>query len=225
MEKQIQKVRVHCLKQHPENKRIYNTISTEPLKESIDLYGLLQRIIVNKKMQILCGWRRLLAINELGWDEVEVTIVDVPEDEEAAFMVFSNAQRQKTTVEIYHELKVLKEYWAKKQGTRTDLDPELSAEEKKPTRTRIAEAIGVSESKIYRIESVGDKDIKMLELVDLEKIESLSEAFNACKQDKSVHEKDIVEIDLTQMKLCPTCGCLPRRIVKDENGNLTYSIL
>jgi hypothetical protein len=222
---ELKRVLVSSLKQHPKHKKIYGETAINQLKENISEFGMLQTIIVNPSMQILCGWRRFQAIQLLGWDELDVRIIDMPKDDEAAFMVNSNSQRQKTNVEIYNELKVLKEYWAKKQGTRTDLDEDMPEEEKEHTRSRIAEAIGVSETKIHKIEFIGDKDVKMLELVDTEEIGSINEAYTSCQLDKPKHEKGSVEIDLTKMRLCPCCECMPRRIVKDENGKLIYSIL
>lgn len=224
MSDENKKTMVSLILQHPQHKKIYSSSNVSNLMESIQEVGLLQPIIVNNKMQVLCGWRRVLAITELGWKEVELIVIDIPKDEEAAFMVNSNAHRQKTNVEIYNELKVLKEYWAKKPGTRTDLMT-LPDDERPQTRSRIAEAIGVSESRIQKIEFIGDKDLKMLELVDNEKIGSLHEAYTACNLDKPLHEKPSEEIDLTKMKLCPCCEHMPWRIVNDENGNLTYSIL
>ena len=134
-------------------------------------------------MEVLCGWRRLQAILAIGsFLEIEVTVVNVKPEDEAAFMVFSNSQRTKTALEKYREAVVLKQHWAKKPGQRTDLQLELSAEEKISTRSRIADAIGISESEVHKLETVGEKDIAMLELVGDDV--SLNEVYNAVKTDK-----------------------------------------
>jgi ParB-like chromosome segregation protein Spo0J len=192
------------------------------LKTNIVLWGLLQRILVNSKYQVLVGWRRLQAITLLGWEEVEVEVVDVPEDEQAAFIVNSNSQRQKSTVEIYREIKVLKSFWLKKQGTRTDLQVDLPEEEKLKTRERIARSVGTSESAIQKIETVGDKNLDFLTLVDNGTLNSLHEAYEAVKSEKPKHEEEIVEIDLSEIKTCKFCGCIPKRIDTDGNGNLIF---
>lgn len=51
----------------------------ESLKDSIAQHGLLNPIIINKKHELICGYRRLECVRELGWASVEVRILDVPD--------------------------------------------------------------------------------------------------------------------------------------------------
>lgn len=218
----ILNVKVAELQQHPGSKEIYSQSDVTELKNSIIMWGLLQLIIVNKNNQVLAGWRRLQAIIQLGWEDVPVEVVTVPEDEEQAFIVNTNSQRQKSTSEIYREIKVLKSFWLKKSGTRTDLQTDLSEEEKLSTRQRIARAVGTTESTVHKIESIGDKNIGFLTLVDNGAINSLHEAYEACKAEKPKHELEVEEIDLTEIKNCKYCGCTPKRIEHDGNGKLIF---
>ncbi len=48
----------------------------DQLAESIDTHGLLQPIGITPKNQLVFGHRRLLACKQLGWEEIEVRIVD-----------------------------------------------------------------------------------------------------------------------------------------------------
>ena len=176
----IIKIKVEDILQHPENKRIYSPTNIEQLMECIKSLGLMQRIIVNKKTQALCGYRRTQAIKLLGWDEVEVEVKDLAEDQEPAYMVYSNTHRTKTALEKFYEIKILKESWAKPQGYRSDLDDSLSDEEQKSTRERIADTIGDKPSTVYKIEKVGDEAHELLQYIDIEDGLSLNEAYKAC---------------------------------------------
>lgn len=49
----------------------------DSLKESINTYGLLNPIVINKKYELICGHRRLQCIKELGWTCVDVRILDI----------------------------------------------------------------------------------------------------------------------------------------------------
>lgn len=221
--KEKKKISPSDLRAHQANQDIYNATKVDKLAESIAEIGLLQLPIINQSNEVLCGWRRVQATLLLKWEEIEVEVVDVSEEDEAAFIVYSNTHRSKSEVEKYREGQILKSYWAKQQGTRTDLMEGLSEEEKLTTRTRIAQTIGVPETTYHRIETVGNKDIKLLELVDTNQM-SLFEAYTACKLDKPVHEKEVEEIDLCEIKNCPFCGNHTARIIEAENGTLTYKI-
>lgn len=217
------KIKVEDILQHAENRRIYSATNIEQLMECIKSLGLMQRIILNKKNEVLCGYRRFLAIKELGWKEVEVEIVDIPIEEEPAYMVSSNSHRTKTSLEKYHEIKILKSYWGKKQGQRTDLEDCLSEEEKLTTRKRIANEIGVTESEVRKTEYVGDKAFNLLPLIGTgeDKI-SLNEAYKACAPQKPQNYKAVEEVDLLEIKLCHFCGNETKRINTNENGELIY---
>lgn len=46
------------------------------LKESLKLYGLLNPITLNYKMELIAGERRLEAAKELGWERINANILD-----------------------------------------------------------------------------------------------------------------------------------------------------
>ena len=47
------------------------------LKKSIERYGLLHPIIINKDNHLVSGERRLTVAKELGWEEIDVVIKDL----------------------------------------------------------------------------------------------------------------------------------------------------
>jgi len=46
------------------------------LKESIEKVGLLNPVIVNEDYELVAGFRRVEACRQLGWTEIEATIID-----------------------------------------------------------------------------------------------------------------------------------------------------
>ena len=137
-------------------------------------------------------------------------------------VVESNVYREKTNEELYRELKVRKRFIAKKSGVRTDLNPNLSDEERMHTDDRLAKDMNISASKVSKLEKVGDTNPALLKMTDTPDGPSLSEAYAACLPDKPKHEPAVPVIDLDNIEACPTCGQQTARIVKIADGKLAY---
>jgi len=67
------------------------------LARSIDQVGLIHPLCVNEKNELLSGGRRHSAIKLLGWDEVEVTIVNRSELEQELISIDENLVRKSLT--------------------------------------------------------------------------------------------------------------------------------
>ena len=115
------KSKVSSLKHHPKNKEIYNLSSIEELMESISEVGLLQPLTIDTRNQVISGNRRFESIKRLGWNEVEVEVRDVQEDEEELLLIHFNKQRIKSFKELINEYLILDNHYRKRQGRRTDL--------------------------------------------------------------------------------------------------------
>ena len=50
------------------------------LEKSISTVGLLNPIVINEKDRLVAGYRRLMACRNLGWEEIEVTVVNYDGD-------------------------------------------------------------------------------------------------------------------------------------------------
>ena len=74
------------------------------LAESLKNYGQLTPIIINRKHELIAGFRRLQAAKRLGWKSIEAVMIDRP------------TEQQKLTVEIEENIQ------------RLDLTPEEIAE-------------------------------------------------------------------------------------------------
>ena len=70
------KVNLNKLSHHPINTDIYNLSNIEELSKSIEEVGLLQKMVINKKLQIISGSRRFESIKLLNWNEVDVDVKD-----------------------------------------------------------------------------------------------------------------------------------------------------
>jgi ParB-like chromosome segregation protein Spo0J len=76
----------------------------DDLVSSISEKGLLQKLIINQKFQVISGNRRFADVKELGWNEVEVEQVHTSENEELDLLIHYNKQRVKTYREILNEI-------------------------------------------------------------------------------------------------------------------------
>lgn len=88
---EIQTVDVSKIKYAPYNPRKISPETLEKLKQSIETFGYVEPIIVNKRtMHVVGGNQRLKALKELGAKEVEAVIVDLDEKKEKALNVALN---------------------------------------------------------------------------------------------------------------------------------------
>ena len=84
--------------------------------------GLLTPVVVNQQYQLISGHRRIEAVRRLGWDEVDVEVIETAsEDEEKSLLVHFNKQRVKTSREIINEAETLRPLYEVGQGKRSDL--------------------------------------------------------------------------------------------------------
>jgi hypothetical protein len=97
----------------------------EAIKTSINLLGILEPLLVNRKTNvIISGNLRLQIALELGMTEIPVIYQDVPQNEMTIKSISTNQQRIKSSLEILKEIEFFEEHYKIKKGQRTDLDPE-----------------------------------------------------------------------------------------------------
>ena len=118
------KKRLTSIKTHPAQADLYSVPPTavKSLAENIDKLGQLEPLIITPKNILLSGYTRLEALRYLGKKTAEVTVVDVPEDEQIYFLISANKQRVKDYVCRLAEADALTEYFSIGQGKRSDLD-------------------------------------------------------------------------------------------------------
>ena len=143
------KISLSQVQSHPLNETIYDLSNIDDLVVSIGEVGLLTPVVVNQQYQLISGHRRVEAVRRLGWEEVDVEVIETAsEDEEKSLLVHFNKQRVKTSREIINEAETLRPLYAVGQGKRSDL---TSVPQNKGGRDALAEAVGVSSSQLGKL--------------------------------------------------------------------------
>jgi ParB/RepB/Spo0J family partition protein len=110
------------LKTSPKNKEIYSMSHVEDLTESMAEMGLLTPIVITPKGEVVSGNGRLAAAKKLGWQEIDVVVMDVEDDDIVKHIIHFNKQRHKTVQESFNEIEALKLIYKTEiaQGKRKD---------------------------------------------------------------------------------------------------------
>ena len=91
---------VEKLKPHPINETIYDFDEKQHLEllESIDKNGLLEPITIDNQNYVYSGHRRLKAVKELGWIDIDCRLTHISNP--IIQIIESNHQRKKTTKKL-----------------------------------------------------------------------------------------------------------------------------
>ena len=182
-------VPVSQLQHHPLNAEIYSLSSIDDLVSSIGEVGLLQSLVINNRNEVLSGNRRLEAIRKLGWQKVEVDVVET--DAEKELIVHYNKQRIKSCKELLNEFAVLLPQYEVGQGKRTDLT-NVPRNKSCSARDKIADLIGVSSSQIGKLLFIQKTDPNYIDLID-DGVLTISQAYLTLSRVKNQQES-LVEI-------------------------------
>ena len=162
-------MRVRHINPHPLNREIYELSNIEDLVFSIREKGLLQPLTINQHKEIISGHRRFAAIQELGWKEVNVEVVETTGfAEETELLIHYNKQREKTYQERLNEADIMRPILYVGQGKRTDLSTSVLPNKgsNKTGRDAVAKAIGISSSQLGKLEYIRKRDPDLIELID-----------------------------------------------------------
>jgi len=165
------------LKPNPINNNIYDDTDLTDLVNSLDVNGQLEPIIINKKNEIISGHRRFYSMVQLGWDEVEVRIVEYENDIIA--LIEHNRHRTKSVKDILRESKILEKELKSKlggQGKRTD----LNGNNKFRLVDEMAKSLGYGLSKLKQLRTISNYAPDMIDKIDKEY--SLNQAYEIVKE-------------------------------------------
>lgn len=84
------KKKISELKPHPKNPRKHDERNVEAVKKSLIEYGQTKPVVINKQGFILAGHGVVMSAKELGWDEIDVVVCDLPKEKELAYLVADN---------------------------------------------------------------------------------------------------------------------------------------
>jgi ParB family transcriptional regulator, chromosome partitioning protein len=121
-------------------RRVFNESRLQELAVSIRETGLIQPIVVRRSgsgYQIVAGERRWRAHRMIGLETIKVVIVDISDEEMATLALVENVVRD--DLSDYEVARAVRE-----------------AEREFPNRKRMAEAMGISRSELYRFLAFGD---------------------------------------------------------------------
>lgn len=182
------KMKVHEMKPHPLNIKIYGEID-DGLVESIKKHGIKEPIVIKSDGTIISGHRRWKAAVNLGLDEIPYRVEDYPDElSEQEALIEYNRQREKTYSQKMAEAEKLKEIEAERAKRRQEatqlagknsngLPIKKSSvveilpppnEDKGKTRDKVAEKLGMSgrtydkAEKVWQAAKQGDEVAKKL---------------------------------------------------------------
>lgn len=213
--KTVINVKVADLKMHKSYTKIYSERNRqlELLVDSIkETKGVLYPIVINQKNEIINGVQRWLAYKQLNKSLIPATVIKETEpNEEVILMISYNRHKDKTMLERWHEIEIMKKAIGKRQGERTDLKADADSTS---TRKKLSMHMGISEGNVFKIEKIANTQKELLGLIDAKEI-SLHEAYERAleligKQTKP--KKSIVSKSESQKPeevedcKCPKCG-------------------
>jgi site-specific DNA-methyltransferase (adenine-specific) len=140
-------------------------VNYDEIRNNIQEFGLLTPLLVNFEYEIISGNLRHQIALDLGFEEVPIVFIDVPDDMKAVLSVSSNKFRVKSFIEIAAEVRFYEEYYSIGRGKRTDLNPQMKAV--KIEKDSAFKSIG--QYNVNKIKSIENKVIK-LHGKDIEKI-------------------------------------------------------
>jgi hypothetical protein len=169
---------VEKLKPHPINETLYDFDENQHLElvKSIEKNGLLEPITIDNQNYVYSGHRRLRAVKELGWIDIDCRLTHISNP--IIQIIESNHQRKKTTKEILRESELLKKEYQKYngQGKRND----LNGVGKNWSIVNVSNQIGVSLTNLKRLKSIQHYNPSLLDDIDLGKI-SIGKAYQLVK--------------------------------------------
>lgn len=189
-------VEISKLKIHPFHKRLYIINEIDTLAISIQEEGLLEKLVIDKQNFVISGTRRLYAVKKLGWDKVEVEIMNFNGKDEKQTIIAFNKQREKTNREKLNEARYLKSIWRRKRGRKSGAEKPQITENVKPVDTRrdVCEKTGYSAGTLTKLEYIDDIRPDLIDEID-KGILSIDQAYKGLKKNEA--EKQIIKLENT----------------------------
>ena len=154
------------INQHPLNEKIYGYNQTEhdELKKSIEMLGLLEPLTITRDNTLVSGHRRLKALKEIGWEDVDCRIGEF--ENLTLSLVEMNRYRKKTSSELLNEASILKEEYQNLVKMGRPKKGEIR-EGKNWSILNVSEKLGVSSTNLKKLMSIKNYMPELLSQIDL----------------------------------------------------------
>jgi hypothetical protein len=182
-------MRLEELKSHPDNNRIYQPTDLNDLKNSLSSFGQLEPIAITKDNRIISGHRRFAAMEELGWNECEVRIVEP--DNEIIALIEHNRHRQKTSSDILNEArfleKELRDIVGRGRNASKNRDEKNKGQRLKMV-LELSQRLGVGATRLKQLQSISNYEPDLIVRIDKGEI-SVSAAYEVIKSKYLINKK------------------------------------
>lgn len=105
-------VPIEQVKPYPGNPRRIPDAAVDRVRESIETYGYVQPVVVDTAGVIVVGHTRYRALREMGVEQIECLVVDLPEDKAREYRLVDNRTGEMTTWDHAALLLELREFEA-----------------------------------------------------------------------------------------------------------------
>ena len=162
----IVEMKVSMLKPNPINETIYepNELALKELKDSIEVNGLLEPLVITRSNLIISGHRRYEVLKELGDETCDCRIATYENDTIATIEL--NRYRKKTHNEIVREAELLNTEYKKLMKLGRPLKGEIR-NGKSRTIVNVSQTLGVSTTKLKKLLSIKNYEPSLLRDIDL----------------------------------------------------------
>jgi ParB-like chromosome segregation protein Spo0J len=219
--REVKTVNVNDLMVHPKLESIYSPTDREQthiLLSNIKERGLINKIIVTSKLEIISGKRRWGVIKRLAtvhpkdsWETIEVEVVDIPEEDVLEFGISANQQRIKTWRDQLNEFNRLFDLYSPGQGVKAGKGKSSD------TNALIERITGAPQSRIDKLRSIDKHAPHLIKGMD-DKGKSLSAAYNEAMMYKRMRQ--IAEQEGTKFKSLRQDEKLTERFTKEVTSFL-----
>ncbi len=198
----IQQIPTDQLKPNPDNP--YEDHPDPHLDKDIQEHGIRKPIIIKSDHTIMDGERRWRRACKFGLEQVPCEIREFDGVPDELAIVRLNLYRKKSPREIFKEAQIFRKHEEPKarerQGTRTDIRPNLDKSKHGRVLDKVAEHVGVSRGQVHKIEAIYDREKEhpdVAEKVDRGEM-SVHAGYKAVTQDKTLESEEEFAVRFTQ---------------------------
>lgn len=163
---------------HPENHRIYSAQDLSDLELSLQSHGQLEPVAITKDNQIISGHRRVAAMKNLGWTDVDVRIIDP--DNVLIALIEHNRHRVKTTSDILNEARVLSEQLKTYVGRGRNATTKRAGKRVKMIE-EVAKRLDMGTTSLKQLQSISNYEPALVSQIDNKEI-SVSAAYQYVRE-------------------------------------------